>query len=69
MVRATRDFFRVFVVEPQQSVERVRAQSGAFLVSAFHERLERSAILDWNPMIPVYDYSTLEYRTSTNSNF
>ena len=55
-----RDFFRVFVVEPQQSVERVRAQSGAFLVSAFHERLERSAILDWNPMIPVYDYSTLE---------
>ena len=55
-----RDFFRVFVVEPQQSVERVRAQSGAFLVSAFHERLERSAILDWNPMIPVYDHSTLE---------
>ena len=55
-----RDFFRVFVVEPQQSVERVRAQSGAFLVSAFHERLERSAILDWNPMTPVYDYSTLE---------
>ena len=55
-----RDFFRVVVVEPQQSVERVRAQSGAFLVSAFHERLERSEILDWNPMIPIYDHSTLE---------
>ena len=55
-----RDFFRVFVVEPQQSVERVRAQSGAFLVSAFHERLERFEILGWNPMIPVYDHSTLE---------
>ena len=38
-----RDFFRVFVVEPQQSFERVRAQSGAFLISAFHERFERGA--------------------------
>lgn len=55
-----RDFFRVFVVEPQHSVERVRAQSGAFLVSAFHERLERCEILGWNPMTPAYDYYTLE---------
>ena len=51
-----RDFFRVFVVEPQQSFERVRAQSGAFLISAFHERLERGEILQWNPGIPVYDH-------------
>ena len=55
-----RDFFRVFVVEPQQSFERVRAQSGAFLISAFHERFERCEVLNWNPMIPVYDHSTLE---------
>ena len=55
-----RDFFRVFVVEPQQSFERVRAQSGVFLISAFHERFERCHVLDWNPEIPVYDYSTLE---------
>ncbi|MCY4377383.1 MAG: pentapeptide repeat-containing protein [Spirochaetaceae bacterium] len=55
-----RDFFRVFVVEPQQSFERVRAQSGAFLISAFHEQFERCQILKWNPMIPVYEHSTLE---------
>ena len=55
-----RDFFRVFVVEPQQSFERVRTQSGAFLISAFHERFERSEVLDWNPGIPIYAHSTLE---------
>ena len=51
-----RDLFRVFVVEPQQSFERVRAQAGAFLVSAFHERLERKEILKWNAGIPVYGH-------------
>ena len=35
-----RVLFRVFVVEPQRSFERLRAQSGAFLISAFHDRLE-----------------------------
>ena len=55
-----RDFFRVLIVEPQQSFERVRAQSGAFLISAFHERFERDEVLNWNPMIPVYDHSKLE---------
>ena len=50
-----RDLFRVLVIEPQQSFERIRAQSGAFLVSAFHERFESDKILKWNPDIPVYD--------------
>ena len=54
-----RDLFRVFVVEPQRSFERIRAQSGAFLISAFHERFERDKILEWNADIPVYDYYTL----------
>ena len=54
-----RDFYRVFVVEPQQSFERIRAQSGAFLVSAFHERFEQSEILGSNSGIPVYDHFTL----------
>ena len=49
-----RDLYRVFVVEPQQSSERIRAQSGAFLVSAFHQRFERLQILGHNPSIPVY---------------
>ena len=42
-----KDLYKVFVVEPQQSSERVRAQSGAFLVSAFHERFERGEVLQW----------------------
>ena len=54
-----RDLFRVFVVEPQQSFARIRAQSGAFLVSAFHERFERKEIVRWNDDIPVYDYYPL----------
>ena len=55
-----RDLFRVFVVEPQQSFERIRAQSGAFLISAFHERFERDEIVGWNEDIPVYDYFVLK---------
>ena len=47
------------MVEPQQSSERIRAQSGAFLVSAFHERFERRQILEQNPGIPVYEYYPL----------
>ena len=54
-----RDLFRVFLVEPQQSVERLRAQSGAFLISAFHERFERSKIVGWNDSIPSYNHQTL----------
>ena len=53
-----RDLFRVVVVEPQQSFERLRAQAGAFLVSAFHERFERAEILKWNPDIPIYGHCT-----------
>ena len=55
-----RDLFRVFVVEPQQSFERIRTQSGAFLISVFHERFERDEILNLNAEIPVYDYYTLK---------
>lgn len=48
----------MFVVEPQQSFERIRAQAGAFLISAFHERFERSEILRQNPNTPIYHYGT-----------
>ena len=54
-----RDLLRVFVVEPQQSFERVRAQSGAFLVSAFHERFETTEVLKWNDRIPVFGHYSL----------
>ena len=39
-----RDLFKVMIVEPQRSFERLRANSGAFLLSAFHERLEEWAV-------------------------
>ena len=55
-----RDFFRVFVVEPLQSFERIRAQSGAFLISGFHERFERDQVLGWNAQIPLYDHTVLD---------
>ena len=54
-----RDFYRVIVVEPQRSFERVRAQAGAFLLSAFHERYERTEVLRWNPHIPNYSHAVL----------
>ena len=54
-----RDFYRVIIVEPQQSWERIRAQSGAFLVSAFHERFEREEILQRNTGVPVYAHYPL----------
>lgn len=53
------DFFNVFVVEPQRLFERIPTQSGAFLISAFHERFERSEIQKQNSGIPVYDHYIL----------
>ena len=54
-----RDLFKVFVVEPQQSFERIRAQAGTFLISAFHERFDRDEILKSNAEILIYDHYTL----------
>ena len=42
-----RDLYRVFVVEPQRSAERIRAQSSAFRVSAFHGLFESDENLSW----------------------
>ena len=55
-----RDFYRVFVVEPQQMFDRIRAQSGAFLISAFHERFEQKEILKANPETPIYAHHVLK---------
>ena len=47
-----KDFYKVFVVEPQQFSERVKAQSGAFLISAFHENFDRDAVIEMNKTSP-----------------
>ena len=54
-----RDFFRVFVVEPKQSFRRIRAQRGAFIISAFHERFEKDEIQGRVRDLPVYAHETL----------
>ena len=54
-----RELYRVFVVEPRRSSERIRAQSGAFLLSAFHERFETEEILRRNEDTPIYEHFTL----------
>ena len=54
-----RDLFRVFIVEPQLAFERIRAQSGAFLISAFHERFEPDEITARNSGIEAYGHYPL----------
>ena len=54
-----RDLYKVFVVEPQRFPERIRAQSGAFLASAFHDKFEPEEIRHWNERIPVYSHYKL----------
>ena len=54
-----RDLYGVFVVEPQQSVERVRAQSGAFLISAFRDRFDYPDGTDWNGGVRPYGHCAL----------
>lgn len=54
-----RDLFRVFIVEPKQSFERIRAQESAFIISAFHERFEREQILSRTKNLPVYRHETM----------
>ena len=63
-----RDLYRVFIVEPRQMFDRIRAQSGAFLISAFHERFEQSEVLKWNKDIPVYDHYSLEVPAERKEN-
>ena len=55
-----KDLFKVFIVEPQQWFERIRSQSGAFLISALHERFEENKIRAWSDDLTVYHHYTLE---------
>ena len=59
-----KDLFRIIIVEPQQSIERIRAQSGAFLISAFHERFEEAEVRKWTGFFPLYHHHTLTVPSS-----
>ncbi len=54
-----KDFFRVLIIEPQRSIERIRVQTGAFIVSAFHTRFERDEVLKLKPDTPIYAHYKL----------
>lgn len=49
-----RDLFRVLVVEPKQSFERLRNQSGAFMISAFHDHFDRESVVEMGGGADVY---------------
>ena len=51
-----RDLFSILVVEPQRMFERIRAQSGAFLVSGYYERFEHQEVLNCSQEIPIYSH-------------
>lgn len=50
-----RDLFKVFVVEPRQSFERIRVQSGAFLISAVYKKFESEQVKKIKN-VPVYHH-------------
>ena len=54
-----RDLFRVLVVEPKRDFERLRVQSGAFMMSAFHDRFERDEVMERSAGQEVYWHYTL----------
>ena len=61
-------FYQAFVIEPQQSHERIRAQSGAFLASAFHERFEQDQIQQV-PGVPFYHHYQLTVPAGYKNHF
>lgn len=54
------DLFRVFVVEPRRSNERIIAQAAAFFLSAFHERFDECEVQRRTKQLPIYHQYTIE---------
>ena len=54
-----KDLYGVFVVEPQQKDERIRAQSSAVLLSAFQEQFDHQEGTEWNGGVRPYGHYTL----------
>lgn len=53
------DLFRVFVVLPKIDERRLRQQSGAFLLSAFHKSFELETVRANMPNVPMYNHYQL----------
>ena len=50
------DFFKVFAVTPRFELRRLRDQSGAFLLSGFHQRFERNSVIGAMMNTPIYEH-------------
>lgn len=60
-------FFGVYIVEPKRDFDRLRAQSGAFLLSAFHRRFERDEVVKIDGSSRIYDHYTIDVDISEES--
>ena len=59
--------FGVYIVEPKRDFDRLRAQSGAFLLSAFHERFETEKVVGVDGSDRYYDHYTIDVDISEKS--
>lgn len=55
-----RDLFRVFVVEARRSFDRIRAQSGAFMLSAYHQSFEGTEVTKCMAKTELYDHHVVK---------
>lgn len=56
-----KDLFKVFVVEPERTFPRLRAQSGAFLMSAYHEIFDAQEIIATvGETMPIYGHLKID---------
>jgi len=62
------DLFRVFVVTPKVDDQRLRQQSGAFLLSASHKSFELESVQENTPYVPLYDHYKLTINAEAKPN-
>ena len=64
-----KDFFRVFVVKPRMLFDRLRAQSAAFLLSAYHKTFDGSDVHGVDETAPAYDHFTIDIPKADKEGF
>lgn len=60
-------FFGVYLVEPKRALDRLRAQSGAFILSAYHRRFEQKMVAKVDASARIYDHHTIHIDISEQS--
>lgn len=63
-----KDFFKVVVVEPERSFPRIRSQSGAFLLSAYHTDFDALKIAETDKSMPIYGHLKFDIPPSAREN-